>query len=32
MDTKLIELLYGELIVSYECSADETMKFMRFPP
>jgi diguanylate cyclase (GGDEF)-like protein len=31
MDTKLIELLYGELLVSYECSADDKMNFISFP-
>ena len=31
MDTKLIKLLYGELLVSYECSADDKMSFISFP-
>ena len=31
MDTKLIEQLYGELVVAYECSADEKMDFIHFP-
>jgi len=31
MDKKLIERLYGELLVAYECSADEKMNFVAFP-
>lgn len=31
MDTKLIKLLYGELFVSYECSADDKLSFISFP-
>lgn len=32
MDVKMIEKLYGEQFAAYECSADEKMRFLQFPP